>query len=517
MDYEIIDYRNKYLKYKKKYIDVTNVNKNDFMTQINNFANLDYATRYVMFGGDINDLYNLHGGGFTTATREAINASIARIRKANNDAIAATKKVGTSAAIAAKQIVKYTKNSAAYIADTANTLTASVMDSIRTISTEALQQMYALISAIAHSELVAVFNNLFVLDGTEENCFYVSLKKGVIGAVNTPNALANGIKQATVAAGAAIVATPGAITKGFNDAKIAAEAAVVTAAAALKAAPGDAVAMANKVKADALATLHTLSKEKWSEIAASAYKAIVTWLSATTDPINPFSKHIKCFYSMTEALEFMASNTMKLGMGSLTITTKLSLPIITGNAVTHPDINDSILALANDAAKAMEQISAIDEILDQFRMCLKLLHEDLGNLNYILMATSAVSAVVPGAVPGAVLAGAIYAITALIQKVVKGLFIMVESAWIYSITTDAAYQATRDRLDTILAKSPFISLFSLANLPTYITTSIERLVLVKHALMLKLPSAEIDEENRKKERSDLGIDTYDDCYYFYKK
>jgi hypothetical protein len=56
-----VDYQNKYLKYKK--------NTSILPILINNFANLDYATKYVIFDGDINDLYNLHGGTFFTTAQ----------------------------------------------------------------------------------------------------------------------------------------------------------------------------------------------------------------------------------------------------------------------------------------------------------------------------------------------------------------------------------------------------------------------------------------------------------------
>jgi hypothetical protein len=516
MNYEIVNYQNKYLKYKKKYLDVTNVNKyNEFMSHINNFAHLDYATKYVMFGGDINDLigYNLYGGGVAS---DALKAAYSAALTAHTP-ISLAKSVNDFAANVAKQAIRKSGQYALAIGKKATkaALVASsdaltFVENAYTKNILILKAMLEAFGRIAQAEFNKVFSDFFKMTGREKSCFYILFKSGVIAAA-----------EAAEEAPGAIAATPAVILEKIINGS--------TAALNLaKATPNyvaktffDALITAKKLKSTTIELFKRLSEDDWGTIASAALTSITTWLHATmNDPTkNPFTEQIICFNDMTELLRITHIQ-LKKQVSKVVSTSAPAENSEDTQLLTEGDLSEEqIQIIANEINDSDGAYQRTDEVINTFRLCLKSIHNSLKIAENVAGITTAASAVTSLGLPSAVISGAVCAILHLIKKVVKNLYRVAEAAWFISATgNDQAFSIAISDYNKTLETSPFSSLFAMMNFPNQFTAYLQRLVLIKIAAQRKIPPALKIEHDAKlavklAQKEQFGFEP-EDCYYF---
>lgn len=188
-----------------------------------------------------------------------------------------------------------------------------------------------------------------------------------------------------------------------------------------------------------------LKVSEYAKIAAVAFKTLCVWLNTL---LNPFTKHFVCWEQCAGWIKELFNDS--------------DVPITTAN---KDLIGNSI------------EYGKIDSVLKIFQDCLKALKTDLSTFQYGTLATTALSALIPGGAPVAVIGAAITIIVKLISNIVAGLYITVEAAWL--ITVGTADKARFDEVNTNLKRLSTESvLASWLPIPDYYTRLIARIELL---------------------------------------
>jgi hypothetical protein len=544
MDYEIVDYQNKYLKYKKKYLDLTNVNKNDIMTQINKFAYLDYTTRYVMLGGNINDLHDLQGGDLSSLLHSAHNAlnSAASViyhapgtvfdaasdasHKLYNSVNSATNKLKENAQYTIDTIELYSKNTSA-------ALDAITLERFTNFNIRAVLMLLRALASLNPAELSKKFNSW--LEANSDNCFSKSLQNTIIYAntIDLKKGTANLYNNAGKAASATAEALMANATKtatALKTALPAAKAAIIAtgkaADKAIREAPHklyvSTTKTAQEIAAFAIA-VSKLTKKDMSDLMTTGLEILWCYLSVAATAINPFPNHMACLKGIWD---IMTKNILRLY--NATLDTVAAVGTTVGTAVGAIPLREKLLICnvspnITDLTGLSDEYIKIDKDLHTLYNCLKLLIDDLNKIDFGLSLTSAALIVIPGAQPGAAISGVILLITNTIKKLVSNLYLVVEAAYLCGISTNDDFESSKKKLKDVMARNP-ISMLKIIDIEGGIIPILEASVLLKQQMQKNFPEFMTSEYEKMKVKLTTTIinhDPNDDpdnekCYFFYK-